>query len=52
MSWYMTGRISCTDESKTSLNLHKERPPLPPPSLLDGFPDPQRVDARLQRVVE
>ncbi|CAE7248047.1 unnamed protein product [Symbiodinium pilosum] len=23
-----------------------EQPPLPPPSLLEGFPDPQRVDAR------
>eukprot|EP00439_Symbiodinium_sp_Y106_P076673 s1836_g15.t2 len=29
-----------------------ERPPLPPPSLLDGFPDPQRVDARKQEYLK
>ena len=26
----------------------EEQPPLPPPSLLEGFPDPQRVDARTE----
>ncbi|CAE7941754.1 CAR11, partial [Symbiodinium necroappetens] len=32
--------------------LLEERPPLPPPSLLDGFPDPQRVDARKQEYLK